>query len=249
MITAPFSLFPVQRLLFQFLLWYICVSLIFVSSSASFASVLSFGPLFSSILSVFFNLFLLVTHYVKWFCVNKSHSKLRRRGELVRLPLFSSSLPPLHDPTSYRCSSASAAAFMASITPWFTPPFFSAVEGNEWLLMTQDVKTCFSQKVKSKHKHKAAKSNCPHFCMFWCHAGLTDLKFFFTLPLQKQLSELLLYTPMHTHTHTHTHRETVNLSLHACMRVCECVRTLWSCLGPEIKAMSASVWWDLTDDG
>lgn len=96
----------------------------------------------------FFNLFLLVTRYMKWFCVNKSHCKLRRRGgfSLVRLPLFSSSLPPLHDPTSYRCSSASTAAFMASITPWFTPPFFSAVEGNEWLLMTQDVKTCFLAK-------------------------------------------------------------------------------------------------------
>ena len=35
-----------------------------------------------------------------------------------------------------------------------------------------------------------------------------------------------------------------------CVYVCVCVHrwALWSPLGPEIKAMSASVWWDLTDD-
>lgn len=32
------------------------------------------------------------------------------------------------------------------------------------------------------------------------------------------------------------------------LQQCVCRWALWSSLGPEIKAMSASVWWDLTDD-
>lgn len=106
--------------------------------------------------------------------------------------------------------------------------------------------------MKYKHKHKPAILNCLHFCMLWCHAGdLPDFKIVFFFFLNSHCKKQLL---------TLLYKHTVNLSLQAsnqvhpatvCMCVlCVCVRqwALWSSLGPEIKAMSASVWWDLTDD-
>lgn len=187
--------------------------LIFVSSSASFASVLSFAPLLNSILSVLLTSFCLLR--ATWSdSVSTSPTASWGGGENFSLPLFSSSLPPLHHPTSYRCSSAWLLSPPNSPSPSFQQ--LKVMKDYWWRKMSRHV---FLRKVKCKHKHKAAKSNCPHFCMFWCHAGLTEVKFFFTLPLQKTAFRT---TAVHTHAYTHTRGKSKSVStcMHACVRVC-----------------------------
>lgn len=98
-----------------------------------------------------------------------------------------------------------------------------------------------------KYKHKPATSNCRHFCMLWCHAGGLPGFWIFVTPFAK--------TAANTALHTLTHCKSVPPCQQPCspcnvVYVCVyvCRWALWSSLGPEIKAMSASVWWDLTDD-
>lgn len=85
-----------------------------------------------------------------------------------------------------------------------------------------------------KYKYKSATSICPYF-----HDVMQKfLSFFHSLCTDSSA--------------TLASKHIVNLSLCARALVCVCAcagqRTLFSSLGPDIKAMSAGVWWDLTDN-
>lgn len=71
----------------------VVIYLLLLSSSLHQQVLLPFWASSQFHIICFFNLFLLVTRYVKWFCVNESHCKLRRRGEFSDCPCFQALRP------------------------------------------------------------------------------------------------------------------------------------------------------------